>query len=75
MVHNIPRLQEVPPLAKAIAAKFGALPQVVAVALAGSRTSGTSNEASDYDFYLNRREDPHYSWKGIYRAQRVPLTV
>jgi hypothetical protein len=35
MVHNIPRLQEVPPLAKAIAAKFGALPQVVAVALAG----------------------------------------
>ncbi len=57
MVHNIPRLQEVPPLAKAIAAKFGALPQVVAVALAGSRTSGTSNEASDYDFYVYVQED------------------
>lgn len=57
MVHNLPRLQEVPPLAKAIAAKFGALPQVVAVALAGSRRSGTSNEASDYDFYVYVQED------------------
>ena len=37
MVHKYdPLLQEVPPLAKAIAAKFGALPQVVAVAFAGS---------------------------------------
>jgi hypothetical protein len=57
MVDNIPRLQEVPPLAKAIAAKFGALPQVVAVALAGSRTTGASNEASDYDFYVYVQED------------------
>lgn len=39
MVHNIPHLQDVSPLAKAIADKFGTLPQVVAVALAGSRTS------------------------------------
>ncbi len=45
MVHKYdPLLQEVPPLAKAIAAKFGALPQVVAVALAGSRTTGVSTE-------------------------------
>ena len=57
MVHNIPRLQEVPPLAKAIAAKFAGLPQVVAVALAGSRTAGASNEASDYDFYVYVQED------------------
>ncbi len=50
-------LQEIPPLAQAIAAKFGALPQVVAVALAGSRTSGGSNEQSDYDFYVYLREE------------------
>jgi hypothetical protein len=49
--------REVPPLAKAIAAKFGALPQVVAVALAGSQTSGVSDEASDYDFCVYVRED------------------
>ena len=52
MVDYIPRLQSVPPLAQAIADKFGALPQVVAVALAGSRTTGASNETSDYDFYV-----------------------
>ncbi len=52
MVDYIPRLQSVPPLAQAIADKFGTLPQVVAVALAGSRTTGASNETSDYDFYV-----------------------
>lgn len=52
MVSNIPHLQNVPPLAKAIADKFGALPQVVAVALAGSRTTDAANEGSDYDFYV-----------------------
>ena len=57
MVNNISRLQEIPPLAKAIAAKFGALPQVVAVALAGSRTIGASSDASDYDFYVYVQED------------------
>ena len=41
-------LQEIPPLAKAIATKFGALPQVVAVVLAGYRTTGVSNEARTY---------------------------
>jgi hypothetical protein len=50
-------LQEIPPLAKAIATKFGTLPQVVAVVLAGSRTTGVSNEASDYDFYVYVHED------------------
>ncbi|HEY9831049.1 MAG TPA: DUF4037 domain-containing protein [Stenomitos sp.] len=57
MIYNIPHLQEVPPLAKAIAAKFAALPQVVAVALAGSQTSGAANEASDYDFYVYIQSD------------------
>lgn len=57
MIYNIPHLQEVPPLAKAIAAKFAALPQVVAVALAGSQTSGVANEASDYDFYVYIQSD------------------
>lgn len=56
MVDYIPRLQSVPPLAQTIADKFGALPQVVAVALAGSRTTGASNETSDYDFYVYIQE-------------------
>ncbi|HEY9608275.1 hypothetical protein [Allocoleopsis sp.] len=57
MVYNIPRLQEVPPLATAIADKFAALPPVVAVALAGSRSTGLSNEGSDYDFYIYAQGD------------------
>lgn len=57
MIYNIPHLQEVPPLAKAIAAKFAALPQVVAITLAGSRTSGAANQASDYDFYVYIQSD------------------
>lgn len=57
MIYNLPHLQEVPPLAKAIAAKFAALPQVVAVALAGSQTSGAANEASDFDFYVYIQSD------------------
>lgn len=48
---------EIPPLAQAIAVKFGALSQVVAVALAGSRTSGAFNETSDYDMYVYVRDD------------------
>lgn len=57
MVYNLPRLQEVPSLATAIADKFAALPSVVAVALAGSRTIGASSDASDYDFYVYVQED------------------
>jgi hypothetical protein len=62
MIHSVPRLQEVPPLATAIADKFGALPEVVAVALAGSRTSGASNDGSDYDFY-------------VYVQQEIPVEI
>jgi hypothetical protein len=57
MIYHIPRVKEVSPLAQAIADKFGALPQVVAVALAGSRTAGASNETSDYDFYVYVRDN------------------
>jgi hypothetical protein len=57
MVYNIPRLQEIPSLATAIAEKFAALPPVVAVALAGSRSTGLSNEGSDYDFYIYAQGD------------------
>jgi len=58
MTHQYcPQIQEIPPLAKAIADKFGNLPQVLAVALAGSRTTGFANEASDYDFYVYIKEE------------------
>jgi hypothetical protein len=58
MVHKYGSLlQQTPPLAKAIAAKFGALPQVVAVALAGSQTSGVSDDSSDYDFCVYVQDD------------------
>lgn len=57
-MHNYRVLpEEVPDLAKSIAAKFGTLPQVVAVALAGSRTSGFGNESSDFDVYIYIDED------------------
>jgi predicted nucleotidyltransferase len=58
MVHNYsPLQQEIPLLAKAIADKFGTLPQVLTVALAGSRTRGVSSESSDFDFYVYLQEE------------------
>lgn len=58
MVHNYsPLQQEIPLLAKAIADKFGTLPQVLTVALAGSRTTGVSSESSDFDFYVYLQEE------------------
>lgn len=42
---------EVPELAKKIAAEFSALPQVIAIALAGSRTNKFADELSNFDFY------------------------
>lgn len=41
-----------PPLATAIADRFGAVPGVVAVALGGSRTAGTADAGSDLDLYV-----------------------
>ncbi len=57
MIHNYASLQEIPSLAIDIAAEFGALPQVVAVALGGSRTSGVSNETSDFDIFVYVAQD------------------
>jgi hypothetical protein len=45
-----------PPLADAVAAAFGALPAVVAVALAGSRTGPLTDDRSDIDLYVYARE-------------------
>ncbi|MFB8791590.1 MAG: nucleotidyltransferase domain-containing protein [Potamolinea sp.] len=58
MTHQYsPQIQEISLLVKAIADKFGNLPQVLAVALAGSRTTGVSNPTSDYDFYVYIQEE------------------
>lgn len=46
-----PWLQEIPQIAYTIAAKFSDLPQVVAVALAGSQTA-IADALSDLDFYI-----------------------
>ncbi len=50
------------PTAQAIAAAFAATPEVMAVALAGSRTVGTIDPTSDYDLY-------------IYADVEIPVTV
>jgi len=42
----------VPPLARTIAARFAARPEVVAVALGGSRAAGGADGASDLDLYV-----------------------
>ncbi|MBZ8179718.1 DUF4037 domain-containing protein [Oscillatoria salina] len=47
----------IPPLAEQVAAEFAVLPQVVAIAWAGSRTNQASDEQSDYDFYVYIEED------------------
>ena len=48
--------QEMPDLAKTIAAKLSLLPQVVAVALSGSQTA-RSDQLSDFDFYVYTRSE------------------
>ncbi|NEO94855.1 MAG: DUF4037 domain-containing protein [Moorea sp. SIO3G5] len=53
----IPLIKTIPPLAKSIATEFAALDQVVAVALAGSRSQQVSDERSDYDFYVYVKKD------------------
>ena len=42
----------------AVAAAYGALPGVVAVAMAGSRTAGVADERSDVDLYVYAPEPP-----------------
>lgn len=56
----MPREEKSAPLLQEIAAAFAALPEVEAVALAGSSVGDYGDEYSDYDFYVySRREvDP-----------------
>ncbi|MBP5977086.1 DUF4037 domain-containing protein [Brasilonema sp. CT11] len=44
-------------LAQAIASEFSQLPQVIAVALAGSQATEVSDEFSDFDFYVYIQQD------------------
>ncbi|NEO81622.1 DUF4037 domain-containing protein, partial [Moorena sp. SIO4G3] len=53
----IPLIKTIPPLATTLAAEFAALDQVVAVALAGSRSQQVSDDRSDYDFYVYVKKD------------------
>ncbi|MEG4110800.1 MULTISPECIES: DUF4037 domain-containing protein [unclassified Microcoleus] len=58
MLHNYKlALEEIPPLAQTISDHFSSLPQVVAVVLAGSRTTIVTDESSDFDFYVYVEED------------------
>ncbi|MEG4801812.1 DUF4037 domain-containing protein [Microcoleus sp. ARI1-B5] len=58
MLHNYQlALEEIPPLAQTIGDRFGSLPQVVAVALAGSRTTILADESSDFDVYVYVEEE------------------
>src|SRR5208283_5466353 len=45
------------PIVQGLALRFGELPQVVAVAIAGSREAGANDEASDFDLYIYTMRD------------------
>jgi predicted nucleotidyltransferase len=45
------------PLASGVAARYSVLSQVEAVALAGSQTTGTADQGSDFDIYVYVREE------------------
>jgi predicted nucleotidyltransferase len=58
MLHNYQlAIEEIPPLAQTLGEYFGSLPQVVAVVLAGSRTTLVADESSDFDFYVYVEEE------------------
>lgn len=58
MLHNYQlAIEEIPPLAQTLGEQFGSLPQVVAVVLAGSRTTLVADESSDFDFYVYVEEE------------------
>ena len=44
-------------IVQGLALRFGELPQVVAVAIAGSREAGANDEASDFDLYIYTMRD------------------
>ncbi|NQE33460.1 DUF4037 domain-containing protein [Microcoleus asticus] len=58
MLHNYQlALKEIPPLTQTIGEQFSSLPQVVALVLAGSRTTIVTDESSDFDFYVYVKEE------------------
>jgi predicted nucleotidyltransferase len=58
MLHNYQlAIEEIPPLAQTIGEHCGSLPQVIAVVLAGSRTTLVADESSDLDFYVYVEEE------------------
>ncbi|MEG4584106.1 DUF4037 domain-containing protein [Microcoleus sp. MOSTC5] len=58
MLHNYQlALAEIPSQAQTIGEPFSCLPQVVAVVLAGSRTTLVTDESSDFDFYVYVKEE------------------
>ncbi|MEG3989471.1 DUF4037 domain-containing protein [Microcoleus sp. S28C3] len=58
MLHNYQlALEEIPSLAQTIGEQFSSLPQVVAIVLAGSRTTIVTDEPSDFDFYVYVEEE------------------
>ncbi|MEG4196751.1 DUF4037 domain-containing protein [Microcoleus sp. Pol12A5] len=58
MLHNYQlALEEIPSMAQTIGEQFSSLPQVVAVVLAGSRTTIVTDESSDFDFYVYVKEE------------------
>jgi hypothetical protein len=57
-------------LAQSIAAAFAPLPQVAAIALAGSQTSGASDETSDLDIYVYTRAEIPLDVRSVVAAKR-----
>lgn len=58
MTQHRPRAEDREALGREITAAFGRLPEVVAVALAGSRVSGAAEIRSDLDLYVYAPEPP-----------------
>lgn len=50
-------------LLEEVAAEFGALPEVVAVVLAGSRKGDFSDDRSDFDIYVYAEPEPALAWR------------
>ena len=65
----------VPPLAEALAARFGEWPAVVAVALAGSRTTGTADAASDVDLYVYATAELPVADRAVIAGDATPREI
>ena len=75
MPHHEPPRVDVPAVATTVAAAFGALPEVVAVALAGSRTGGGADERSDIDLYVYADEEVPLAARAAIAGERASQRV